>query len=398
MNTLIQTLMSLRIALSSARRRWWGSMNAVLGTATVVGMLVAILAIAAGYQDALQLTGADDRIMIMRSGARAEMESTLTADQAQAILRSQGIARESSGKPLAGAEVYAIASIADRGTGKPMNVAVRGVTEASFRVREDLRIVEGRNFASGTREIIVGRRAQQFFAGLGVGSSFDFAGGAWKVVGVFESGGDVTESEVWADAPIVQMAFQRGDNVQMVLAKLARGTTREAFANELENDPRLTVSAQSQAEYYQEQSGALSNFVRTLGYGIAALMGIGAVFAALNTGQAAVSARLKELATLSALGVGERGLIGSVMAESVIHALVGGALGAGIAWALFDGRLASTLFYSRDFSQVVFAFSVSGAVLAQAVVGAAAIGLLGGIGPALQVLHLPVARALALRR
>jgi putative ABC transport system permease protein len=398
MNVLTQILIALRVALSTVRRRWWGSLNTVLGTATVVGMLVAILSIAAGYTEALQLAGATDRIMVMRAGSRSEMESSLTADQAQAIVSAASIGRTDAGEILAAPEAYAIASIGDRVTGKPMNVAVRGVRPASFELRDELRIVAGRTFDSGKREIIVGRRAQEYFSGLSIGSTFNFAGGPWTVVGVFESGGDLTESEIWADAPMVQAAYQRGDSVQVVIAKLARQSTLDDLTRELEKDPRLSVSTQSQADYYEEQSGALSAFVRTIGYGIAFLMGIGAVFAALNTGHAAVSARFKELATLSALGVDDRGLMGGVLAESIAHALVGGALGALIAWALFDGRLASTLFYSRDFSQVVFAFTVTGTVLAQAVLGAMLIGVLGGTGPALQIRRLPVARALAQRR
>lgn len=390
-----QMFIALRIALSGLRKRWWPALNAVLGTACVVGMLAAVLSIAAGYQEAVQLAGAQDRVIVMRSGARSEMESSLSAEQVNLIVHAIGGGPSTDKVPLAAGESYAIANISDRRSGKPMNVAVRGVQPASFALRESLRLVQGRMLNPGRREIIVGRRAQQYFAGLDLNSQFDFAGGAWTVVGVFEAAGGVVESEIWADGPMVQAAYQRGDSVQLVFARLRAGATTQDFAHTVNRDPRVNVSVTTEADYYAEQAGDLSSFVKTLGYAIAALMSVGAIFAALNTGHASIIARTKELATLHALGIDNRGLLGSIVVESVLLALLGGCLGALVAYVMFDGRLASTLFFSKDFSQVVFAFSVTGAALGQAALGALLIGVLGGIGPALQVRRLSIARALA---
>ncbi len=395
---LRHTWIAMRVSVGSMRRRWWGSLNAVIGSATVVGMLVAILSIGAGYAQALRLSGDSNNVLIMRAGARSEMESTLTAAQVSAILAAPLVARTAAGTPDASAEIYTVANIGSRATGEPMNVAVRGVRAASFGLRNGLKIVQGRMFEAGHKEIVVGRRALEQFRGLEPGGRFAFAGSPWTVVGVFEDGGRLVESEVWADATMVQAAYQRGDGVQLVIARPLPGTTPHALEEAINREARLGITVVGERAYYEEQAGQMRHFVQTLGYGMAALMGLGAVFAALNTGYACVAARAKELATLGALGSDERALMASVVIESFVLALLGGAVGALVAYVLFDGRVISTLFFSKDFSQVVFAFSVSTAVLAQAALGAALIGTFGAIGPAVHSWRLPLARVLADRR
>lgn len=392
------TLIALRVSLTSLRRRWWGSLNAVIGSATVVGMLVVILSIGAGYSKALRLASSSGNVLIMRAGARSEMESTLTAQQVTVILGAPLIARTASGRPAAGGEVYAIANIGSRASGQPMNVAVRGVQASSLPLRAGLKLVQGRMFEPGHREIVVGRRALEQFRGLDLDARFEFAGAAWTVVGVFEDGGGLVESEVWADLNMVQAAYQRGNGVQLVIARLLPGATPRALEEAINRDARLGVTVVTEKAYYEEQAGQMRRFVQTLGYGMAFLMGLGAVFAALNTGYACVAARAKELATLGALGSDERALMASVVIESFMLALLGGAGGVLAAYMIFDGRVISTLFFSKDFSQVVFAFSVSGAVLAQGAIGASLIGTIGAIGPALHAWRLPLARVLADRR
>lgn len=389
---------ALRIGLQGLPRRGWGSINAVLGTATVVGMLAAVLGIAAGYERALMLAAANDNVLVMRSGARAELESSLDANQVRAVLSAPALARLPDGQPAASAEVYAVANIDARRGGEPMNVAVRGVGPASVALRPHLRIAEGRMFETGRRELVVGRRALQQFAGLALGGQFEFAGASWQVVGVFEDGGSLVESELWADLGMLQAAYRRGETVQLVVARLQPGTAAAAFQEALNRESRQALHVTTEADYYAEQAQQMSSFARTLGFGIAALMGLGAVFASINTGYASVAARAKEIATLAALGLEDRALMVSVVLEVCVLALAGGLLGAGVAHFLFDGRTVSTLFFSRDFSQVIFDFAVDGRVLLLASAFAVGIGIVGAVAPAWAAQRLPLARILAERR
>lgn len=389
-------LVVLRIALRGLKLRWWPSLNTVIGTASVVGVFVALMSIAAGYERALRMSGDEDSVMVMRGGAGSELESSLSDEQARLIRNAEGVARDGEGRPLAAAEVYAIASV-DEG-GDPSNLALRGVEGVSYRIRPHWELVEGRRPRSGMRELIAGRRATQHFESLSLGAEVPIADGNWTVVGIFEADGGVVESELWADLGSLQSAYQRGNRVQVVYAKLAQGQDPDSFAAALAEDPRLNVDVETEADYYSEQARQMNGFVRTLGLAIAFLMGLAAVFAALNAGYASTAARAREIATLMALGLEERAITLSVLLESVALALVGGLAGSAIAYALFDGRLASTLFYSKDFSQVVFAFEVTLPVLLQAVIAAVLIGVLGGLWPALRIARLPPAYALGIRR
>ncbi|MEP7185019.1 MAG: ABC transporter permease [Rhodanobacter sp.] len=393
-----QSITVLKVSLKGLRRRWWPSLNLIVGTASVVGVLVVLLSIAAGYTHAMNMTGSADNIIVMRSGGNSELESSLSGAQAQLIKRAAAVSHDEDGAPMAAAELYAIASIPDDTTGDPRNVAVRGVEPMSYQLRHQWHLARGRKPEPGRREVLIGRRAQQSFPHLVMGSQVAIADGQWRVVGVFEADGGVVESELWADAPMLQSALQRGDNVQVVYARAVSTGGAAGLSSELARDPRLDVTAETEADYYQKQSGQMGRFVKTLGYSIAAMMGLAALFAALNAGTSATSSRTREIATLMALGIDDRAIAMSVLAESVLLALIGGVLGSAVAYLLFNGHIASTFFYSRNFSQVVFAFTVTGGVLVQAVVGALLIGVIGGMMPALRVTRMPVSQALAVRR
>ena len=389
---------ALQVGLSGLPRRGWGSLNAVLGTATVVGMLAAVLGVAAGYERTVKLAAAGDNTLVLRAGARSEMESSLGAEQVRAVLAARSLARLPDGTPAASAEAYAIANIDSSRTGEPMNVAIRGVGPSAAALRPALRIAQGRMFESGRREIVVGRRAQQQFQGLALGQSFSIAGADWLVVGVFEDRGSLVESEIWTDLGMLQSAYQRGDTVQLLLARLNPGSSPASLAEELSRESRQGLRVVAEADYYAEQAQQMSQFARTLGLGIAGLMALGAVFAAINTGQASVAARSKEISTLAALGMEDGALMASVAVEVCVLALAGGLLGAGVAHLLFDGHTVSTLFFSPDFSQVIFDFELGTGVLLQAGGFAVLIGVLGALAPAWQARRLPLARILAERR
>lgn len=395
---LKQALIVANVSLRGIQSRGWASANAVVGTAAVVGVLVVLLSIGEGYKAALRMTGSADNVIVMRASASSELESSLSGEQALIIKTARGVARLPDGAPLASAEAYVIANIRDRRTNEPKNVAFRGVDAVAFALRRNVRLVAGREFSPGRKEIVVGRRAQEYFKGLQLGAELPIANGMWKVVGVFEANGSVAESEMWTDRGMLQSAYQRGDTVQVVYVRLPGDKSVDELMETLNRDPRLNVKAEREDAYYEEQSEALGRFVKTLGYGIALLMGLGALFSSLNTSYSAVAARTREIATLNAIGFDDLAIVASVLGESLAIALFGACVGSAIAYAIFDGHVTSTLFYSRNFSQVVFAFAITSGILAQAAACATVIGLIGGLGPASRSIRLPVSLVLSERR
>jgi putative ABC transport system permease protein len=241
--------------------------------------------------------------------------------------------------------------------------------------------------------VIVGVGAAQEFAGLEVGSALKVGHQQWPVVGTFSARGGTAESELWTDATVLQEAYHRGTSFQSVYAKLSSPAAFLQFKDSLTSDPRLNVKVLRQAEYYAGQSTVLSTLITTLGYLVASLMAIGAVFGALNTMYSSVSARTREIATLRALGFGAGAVVVSVMLESVALALAGGTLGAGVAYLACNGFHTATVNW-QSFSQVTFAFTVTPLLLTQGIVWATIIGLAGGLLPALRAARLPIAAAL----
>jgi putative ABC transport system permease protein len=279
-----------------------------------------------------------------------------------------------------------------RSTGTPANVPLRGVQPEAFAARPELSIVEGRRFEPGRNELIVGRAAQREFE-LQSGTSVRWGEHTWAIVGVFEANGAAAESEIWADARVLQPAYRRGNSFQSVRAKLESINSFDKFKDALTTDPRLKVTVVRESDYYAEQSTVLHSIVRTIGYGIAVLMGIGAVFGAINTMYSAVAARTREIATLRALGFGASAVMVSVLVEAILLSLVGGVLGGALAYFAFDGFTTATMNW-QSFSQVAFAFAVTPALLIQGIVSAAVMGLLGGLFPAIRAARLPIVTAL----
>jgi putative ABC transport system permease protein len=235
----------------------------------------------------------------------------------------------------------------------------------------------------------VGRAAARQYVGLEVGRSHRWGENEWTVVGIFEANGGVPESEIWADAGVVQGAYRRGNSYQSVYAKLESPASFDAFKDALTADPRLNVTVIRETEYYAEQSVLLHQLIRTIGFMIAILMGIGAVFGAVNTMYTAVATRTREIATLRALGFGSLPVVFSVLAESMLLALLGGVL----AYAAFNGYRTATINW-QTFSQVAFAFAVTPSLLVQGLTYALVMGFLGGMLPALRAARLPVVTAL----
>lgn len=391
MNWLSQIFAVVTYNLRTIPERKGSALTAAVGIAGVVLVLVGVLAIAAGFERALTSTGSKDVAIVLRSGSDNEMNSGLTREDTRLISDAPGLARNASG-PLTSAELFVIIDLPKRSTGTDANVPMRGVSASSFDVRGNIQMVQGRRFESGKNELIVGAGAARAFAGLDLGREIQLGANRWQIVGIFTAGGGAPESEIWTDAEVLQPAYNR-DGYQSVYARLNSPASFTQFKDALTTNPQLKVKVITLDEFFAEQSSQVTEFITTIGVFIAAMMALGALFAALNTMYSAVAARTREIATLRALGFGSGPIIMSVLVESMVIALVGGAAGAGAAWLAFDGYQASTINW-QTFSQVTFAFAVTPALLGMAIIWATTLGLFGGLFPAIRAARVPIASAL----
>jgi len=391
-NWLSQIVVLTRFSLQTAPERKGAAAVAVCGIAGVVAVLIGVLSIAHGFRQALTVSGSPANAIVLRSGGDSEMTSVLYNDEARVVGDSPALLRTAEG-PAASAELFVIIDLPKRSTGTDANVPLRGVGPAACQIRGNLKIEQGRRFESGRNEVMVGRGAAREFAGLNLGESLKVGGEQWKIVGVFSAGGGIGESEIWADAKVLQSAYRRGTSFQSVYVKLTSPAAFQGFKDALTTDPRLNVKVVRETEYYAEQSQMLFDLITTLGTFVAVLMGIGAVFGALNTMYSAVAARTREIATLRALGFPGGPVVISVLLESLALAFVGGLLGGGLAYAMFDGYQTATINW-KSFSQVAFAFAVTPSLLVQGAVYATVIGFIGGLFPAIRAARLPIAKAL----
>jgi putative ABC transport system permease protein len=392
MNWLSQIASITRFGLMSIPQRLGAVAATVIGIAGVVAVFVGVLSMAAGFKQAMTVSSSPDTAIVLRSGADSEMVSGFSREQTQIIADSPGVARTAQG-PLSSAELFVIINLPKRSTGTDANVPLRGVEAAALQVRDNLKIIQGRMFDWGKDEVVVGSGADREFAGLNVGSSIKVGRYEWPVVGVFSANGAVCESEIWTDAKVLQAAYHRGDSFQSVRARLITPDAFQKFKDSLTSNPQLTVTASRQSEYYAQQSEAMTRLITSLGFSIAFLMAIGAVFGALNTMYSTVAARTREIATLRALGFGGAAVVVSLMIESLLLALLGGVAGASLAYFAFNGYHTSTMNF-QSFSQVAFAFRVTPRLLLQGMGWATAIGLIGGLLPAVRAARLPIAAAL----
>ncbi|MGB0219075.1 MAG: ABC transporter permease [Sinimarinibacterium flocculans] len=391
-NTLNQIGAVTALNVRSIPSRLGTSLVIVIGIAGVVGVLVALLSMGAGFAATLGGTGTEERTIVLRGGSVDELSSVITREQSQIIGDAPGVARDADGKPVMVAEFYLLTDVAKPDSTSPNNVVVRGTQSDVARVRPEFRIVEGRMFESGVREVIIGTGVARQFETLQLGGTVDVRDGAWNIVGIFETGGDVHESELWVDAGALETASRRSA-FNSVTLQLESADTFQTFKDALTTDPRMVVNPQRQTDYYASRSEQLHMLIRILGYTVAVIMGIGAVFGALNVMYAAVATRTVEIATLRALGFGGLPVVVSVMIESLLLALAGGLVGALGAYLFFNGFTVNTLNF-QTFSQVAFAFQVTPELIRQGIVWALVMGLIGGLFPAVRAARLPVVDAL----
>lgn len=392
MRSINQIFAVTLLNLKNLPQRAGSSLVAIIGVAAVVLVFAAVLSMARGFERTMVSTGAEDTAIIMRSGSTSEMSSGLSNDQTLIIANAPGVLKDGD-TPIISAELYVIADVKMKSNGVDANVPFRGVQESAFDVRRDVRIIEGRMFETGKNEILVGRGAQSEFQGLDVGSTIRFGQTEWAIVGAFEAGGGVAESELWTDVRVLQGAYRRGNSFQTVRVKLESPESLEVLETNLKDDPRIDPDVMTEREFYSTQAEQLTQFIKLVGYPLTILMSIGAIFGALNSMYSSITVRGKEIATLRALGFGPVSVLVSTVVESMLLALIGGLIGGVLAYLVFNGFRVSTL-NGASFSQVVFDFAVTPDLLAQGLRVALVIGLVGGLFPAIRAARMPVAQAL----
>jgi putative ABC transport system permease protein len=379
------------VGIATLPQRLGGASVALVGIAGVVGVLIALLAMGNGFQSILQATGSDDTAIVLSSDSPSEISSMLDQTSVRLIGHEPQVMRDAQGRPIASPELLSVVSLPDESNGLTADVSLRGVGPEVWALRPNVKIIAGRRFHTGLRELIVGKDAAREFAHTSIGSTLDFDGEPWEVVGEFDSG-DAYNSELWADTNVVATTFHRGSSSNSLTVRLESAKQFDTFKAALASDPQLKVEAHTTRAYYAEQAKDLTNLIRVLGLIVAAIMGVGAVAGALNSMYSAVSARTREIATLRAIGFRGAPVVISVMIETMLLALVGGAVGAGMAWLLFDNYTAST--WGANYNEMVFQLRVSPALLGSGVRLALVIGFLGGLFPALRAARMPVADAL----
>ncbi|HEV2957251.1 MAG TPA: ABC transporter permease [Xanthobacteraceae bacterium] len=389
---LLQVAAVTAMNIKSLSQRLWLSLSTVVAVALVVVVLLAFLAMGNGFQRTLASSGSPDVAVVLRGGSRSEVNSVVTRDQVRLVEEAPGVARGPDGKPLASAELYLVVDGVKRSSRTKANLPLRGIGQEGAAVRKGIHITEGRLFAPGSNEIVVGKALLREFDGFELGRTVAFGTSKWTIVGVFEADGSVFESEIWADLPVVQSLFRRENVFQTVRVRLAEPTALGALKTYVETDPRLKLDVKSEVEYFADQASQTSDLIQKLGWPLAIAMAFGALAGALNTMYSSVAARAVEIATLRAIGFGGFPAFVGTLAESLILATIGGTVGALATFLIFDGLSASTL--GASFTQVVFSFQLTPALAAEGIILALAVGLVGGLFPAVRAARLPIVAGL----
>jgi putative ABC transport system permease protein len=390
MNGINQVFSITWMNLRNLPARFGASMVIVVGIAGVVAVLVALLSMAKGFEATLQSTGDPGRILVLRGGSNTEMASSVCTSCFAALFDKPGVLRNEQGAMIAG-ETYVIANIAKRANNSEANLPLRGVQPNSFLIRDEVKIVEGRNLEFGKFELIAGVKAADQFKGLDVGNRLSIRGADWEVVGLFDSGGSIHESETWVDNTLLVSNINRVGYGAAVV-QLESPQDFDVFQQALKDDVRLELEAIKVTKYYNEASKGVTSLITGFGYGVGIIMAIGAIFGALNTMYSAVSTRGIEIATLRALGFGPVPIVISVMVEALLLSMLGGAIGATIAYVFFNGYTASTM--GGTFSQVSFDFAVTGELIVRGIIWSCVLGTVGGLFPSISAARQPITVAL----
>ena len=376
----------------NVRSRWKVSLLAVIGIGLVVTVFVALMAMRTGFTLALRSTGVAENAMVVQRGSASELTSWVPLDHRNKIVVDSRVAVGADGRPMASPEIVVVGAMPRRSDGLQTNVTIRGVTPKAFEVRGGIEIVQGRNFQPGLDEIIVGKRISDRIRGLDLGATVPIQRHQWKIVGVFTSRGGAFESEIWGDLDAMAGPFRRQGGSNALAVRLKDASTLDSFDRWIRDDPEMQLEAVAEPKYYEDQAGGLSGTLLFLVAFVSIIMGLGAVFGALNTMYAIVAARTREIGTLRAIGFSRRSILFSFVVESVILALAGGVLGCLLAFPINGFTTASG--QTPSFSEVAFAFQITPNILAYGLAFATIMGFLGGLLPAFRGARLPITSAL----
>ena len=381
-----------RYNLRNLRARWKTTLLAIFGIALVVAAVVVIASMSAGFRIALSATGSDNNAMVVQQGSMSELTSWINIGNVQTIVADPRIARDAQGTPLASCEIVIIAAKPKKADNQPANITLRGVTPMAFKVRNGIKLVEGRMFTPGLFEVIVGKKIAGRVQGLNIGDTLRVQRKDFKVVGLFTADGSSFESEIWGDYNALGPAVRRNGGCDSLTVRMNNPALISAFDKELRVNPQFQVQAQSECQYYEDQAGNLATVLKILAAFVGIVMGIGAVFGAMNTMYAIVSQRTREIGTLRALGFSRTSILFSFVTESVFLAIVGGAIGCVLALPMQGFTTATG--QTQSFSELAFAFQITPAILITGMVFAVIMGIFGGLLPAFRAARMPITSAL----
>ncbi|HET7810539.1 MAG TPA: ABC transporter permease [Steroidobacteraceae bacterium] len=392
-NPIAQIVAVTGMNLRNIPQRWSSSLVAVLGIGGVTLVLIALLSIAAGFQAALEGSGSEDVAIIMRAGSTNELSGGFGVDTVTVVSDAPGIKKDSAGKPILSPELYVLVDGKMKGKDASTNMPLRGVSPMAPLVRKSFKLVEGRMFREGTNEVIVGDGVVQSYDGLDVGKTVRWGGANWTVVGRFTDRQGIAESEAWGDTRVVQQAWRRGNSFQSIRVKLESPAALKTLKDALTQDPRVRVDVKSERAFYVDQQKLMSTIINYVGWTLAIMMGIAALFAALNTLYNAVANRVREIATLRALGFRGIPVTISVLVEAMILGAVGGLIGGVLALMLFNGMHSSTMNWA-SFSQMTFAFTVTPKLMLTGIIYGLILCFIAGILPGIRAARLPITAGL----
>jgi putative ABC transport system permease protein len=373
--------------------RWKITLLAIFGIGCVVAVFMVLLAMVSGFRTVLRATGNPNNGVVAQRGSMSELTSWVQRDPASFITADDRIARNASGQPMASCEMVVITSLPRRTNGQPANVTVRGVGQNAFDIRNGIHIVKGRNFQPGLYEVIVGQKIHDRVTGVEVGDKLRMQKRDWEVVGLFEADGSSFESEIWADFNSAGQAFGRANGgCSSLTVRLRDAAVLKGFDHDLQLNPNFQVALKPEIQYYEDQAGPVAAPLMAFAVFVAIVMGVGAVFGAMNTMYAIVAARTREVATLRALGFTRFSVLFAFVTESVFLSLIGGALGCAL--AMFANGYTAGTGQTASFSEIAFAFQITGVDIAAGLIFAGLMGLAGGLLPAFRAARLPISSAL----
>ncbi|MBC8027189.1 MAG: FtsX-like permease family protein [Steroidobacteraceae bacterium] len=397
-NPLSQIVAVTAMNVRNIPERWASSLVAVVGIGGVTLVLIAVLSIAAGFRQALELSGSKDVAIILRSGSTNEMSSGFGQDQVTIIRDAPGIKKDTKGNPLHSAELYVLTE--GKLKGKPddansANLPFRGVSPSAPLLRKSFKLEEGRMMREGTNEILVGDGVASNYLDIAVGKKVRWGNADWEIVGRFSDDGGIAESEAWADARLVQQVWNRGTSYQSVRVKLNDDSdaTLKSLKDSLTKDPRVQVAVTREPEFYAEQQAMMSTLIKGAGVFFAVLMGLAAIFAAVNTMFNAVASRVREIATLRAMGFGATPVLVSVLVEAMVLGAAGGLLGGLLAFLFLNGMQSSTMNF-QTFSQITYAFTVTPALMVTGIIYGLVLTFIAGVLPGIRAARMPITAGL----